>query len=424
MTMRVTVIGGGIVGTMCALHALRDGHDVTIVEPETPGGEHASSYGNSGWLSTHSVIPPAEPGVWKKVPKYLADPLGPVSVRWQYLPRALPWLVRYLASAATWERVAVTARALRALLADAPRLHAEIAQAAGVAPLIAQTGVLHIYRSRDDYVRDAMPWRLRREAGVRFRELDAAELDRREPALQRQYGFAIHVEEAGHCRDPGAYTQALFEHALAQGARRIEARATGLRIEAGGLRAVRTDAGEIASDAAVVAAGARSGALAEAAGDRVPLETERGYHVSISSAGTGPNTPVMAMDRKVIATSMNGGLRVGGQVEIAAYDATPNWRRAEVLRDHALAMFPALPRDLAPDRMRFWLGRRPSTPDGLPCIGRASACRDVVHAFGHGHVGLSAAARTGRVVAQLLSGSATEIPVEPFDARRFRRSLG
>src|SRR5512142_1480386 len=132
MTMRVTVIGGGIVGTMCALHALRDGHDVTIVEPETPGGEHASSYGNSGWLSTHSVIPPAEPGAWKKVPKYLADPLGPVSVRWQYLPRALPCLVRYLASAATWERVAVTARALRALLADAPRLHAEIAQAAGV----------------------------------------------------------------------------------------------------------------------------------------------------------------------------------------------------------------------------------------------------------------------------------------------------
>lgn len=417
--MRVTVIGGGIVGALCALQVLRDGHDVTIVEPETAGGEHASSYGNSGWLSTHSVIPPAEPGVWKKLPKYVMDPLGPVSVRWDYLPRALPWLVRYLASAATWERVAVTARALRTLLADSPRLHAEIAQAAGVSALIAQTGVLHAYRSRDDYARDAKAWQLRRDVGVRYRELDADEVHAREPALHG-YGFAVHVDEAGHCRDPGAYTRGVFAHALACGARHAQARATGWRIEGGRLRAVRTDAGEIASDAAVVAAGARSRPLAEAAGDRVPLETERGYHVSIASPEAGPNTPVMAMDRKVIATSMLGGLRIGGQVEIAAYDALPNWRRADVLREHALAMFPALPRDLAPSRVRVWLGRRPSTPDGLPCIGRASACNDIVYAFGHGHVGLSASARTGRVVAQLVSGDATEIPIAPFDARRFR----
>ena len=419
MTMRVTVIGAGIVGTMCALHALREGLDVTIVEPEEPGGEHASSYGNSGWLSTHSVIPPAEPGVWKKVPRYLADPLGPVSVRWRYLPRALPWLARYLASAATWDRVAVTARALRALLADSPRLHAAIAQLAGVAPLIVQSGVLHVYRSRDDYARDARAWALRRSVGVRYRELDADALHAREPALHG-YRFAIHVEEAGHCRDPGAYTRALFAYALAQGARHAKTRATGWRFDTGRLRAVRTDAGEIAADAAVVAAGARSKPLAKAAGDAVPLETERGYHATFASPGTGIDTPVMAMDRKVIATSMIGGLRIGGQVEIAAYDAAPNWRRAEVLRDHAHAMFPSLPRDLPAERVRFWLGRRPSTPDGLPCIGRARACPDVIYAFGHGHVGLSASARTGRVIAQLLSGTATEIPLEPFDARRFR----
>jgi D-amino-acid dehydrogenase len=420
MSRRVAVIGAGIVGTMCALHALRNGHDVTIVEPEAPGGEHAASYGNSGWLSTHSVIPPAEPGVWKKIPRYLADPLGPVSVRWTYLPHALPWLVRYLASAATWERVAVTARALRPLLADSPRLHADIARSAGVAPLIAETGLLHVYRSPVDFQRDAIPWRLRRDVGVRFREVHADELHAREPVLNGQYGFAIEVGEAGHCRDPGAYTQAVFAHALAHGARHAKVRAIGLRIEGGSLRGVRTEAGEIACDAAVVAAGARSAPLAAAAGDRVPLETERGYHVSIASAEAAPQTPIMVMDRKVIATSMNGGLRVGGQVEIAAHDATPNWRRAEVLLDHALALFPALPRDLPPERVRFWLGCRPSTPDGLPCIGRASATPDVVYAFGHGHVGLSASARTGRVVAQMLSRSTPEIPVAPFRARRFR----
>ena len=419
MTMRVTVIGGGIVGALCALHLLRDGHDVTIVEPETAGGEHASSYGNSGWLSTHSVIPPAEPGVWKKLPQYVMDPLGPVSVRWDYLPHALPWLVRYLASAATWERVAVTARVLRALLVDSPRLHAEIAQAAGMPALIAQTGVLHAYRSKDDFARDAKAWQLRRDVGVRYREIAADELHSREPALHG-YRFAVHVDEAGHCRDPGAYTRGIFAHVLARGAHHAKTRATGWRIEGERLRAVRTDAGEIASDAAVIAAGARSRPLAESAGDRVPLETERGYHVSVASPEAGPNTPVMAMDRKVIATSMLGGLRIGGQVEIAAHDALPNWRRADVLREHALAMFPALPRDLPPERIRVWLGRRPSTPDGLPCIGRASGSGDIVYAFGHGHVGLSASARTGRVVAQLLSRSEPEIPLAPFDARRFR----
>jgi D-amino-acid dehydrogenase len=131
---------------------------------------------------------------------------------------------------------------------------------------------------------------------------------------------------------------------------------------------------------------------------------------------------MMVMDRKVIATAMRGALRIGGQVEIAPNDAAPNWRRAEVVRDIAFDLFPALPRDVDPDRVRFWLGRRPSMPDGLPCIGYASATRDVIYAFGHGHVGLSGSARTGRVVAQLLSTATPEIPIAPFDARRFRSS--
>jgi D-amino-acid dehydrogenase len=169
----------------------------------------------------------------------------------------------------------------------------------------------------------------------------------------------------------------------------------------------------------VIAAGARSAALAAAAGDRVPLECERGYHVMIQAPEAAPSLPVMAADCKSVATTMDGGLRVGGQVEIAAFDDAPNWERAQVLRRHALSMFPALPRDLPAERVRFWLGRRPSTPDGLPCIGSASATPDVVHAFGHGHVGLAAAARTGRLVAALLGAREPEIPLAPFDPARF-----
>ena len=419
MTRQVVIIGAGAVGAMCAIHALRAGHGVTIVEPDAPGGDQAASFGNSGWLSAHSVIPPAEPGVWRKVPGYLADPLGPVSIRWSYLPRAAPWLLRYVASAATPERLLVTARALRTLLVDAPKLHAEVATQAGVPHLIVQGGVLHIYPSRERFERDALGWEVRRTVGVRYDTLEGDALHAREPQLTPAYAFAVRVPEAGHCRDPSAYVRALFDYARAQGARHVAARATGFRIEGTRLRAVRTTGGDIDGDAAVIAAGIRSRALAAAAGDRVPLETERGYHVQIVRPEAAPNTPMMVMDRKVVATHMNGGLRIGGQVEIASVDAAPDWRRADILRRHVLDLFPGLPRDLAPDRISRWMGRRPSTPDGLPCIGPASACRDVVHAYGHGHVGLAGSARTGRVIAQILSGVVPEIALAPFAPQRF-----
>jgi D-amino-acid dehydrogenase len=182
---------------------------------------------------------------------------------------------------------------------------------------------------------------------------------------------------------------------------------------------VRTDDAEIACDAAVIAAGASSKPLAAAAGDRVSLESERGYHAMIAQPEGGPRTPVMASDCKAIATMMEGGLRIAGQVEIASFDAAPNWRRAEIMREHALRMFPALPRDMPAGRVRYWMGRRPSTPDGMPCIGYARGSRDIIHAYGHGHIGLVASARTGRVVAQLLSDNTPEIPIEPFSPRRF-----
>ena len=415
----VVIIGAGLVGATCAVSALREGHRVTLLDPDTPGGEQASSFGNAGWLSSHSVIPPAEPGMWRKVPHFLLDPLGPLAIRWAYLPQALPWLIRYLAAGATHERIAVTAQALRALLIDAPKLHRELAERAGAAHLIEHRGVLHIYPSRADFDAQAPAWGVRRAVGVQWREIAEDELRDREPALHDRYRFGVLVAESGHCRDPAAYVARLVAHAGTLGAMHTRGKARGFRVEAGRLRAVLTDSGEIPCDAAVIAAGARSKPLAAAAGNRVSLESERGYHVMIAQPEGGPRTPMMASDAKCVATSMEGGLRVAGQVEIASFDAAPNWRRAEILRDHALAMFPALPRTLPADRFRYWLGRRPSTPDGLPCIGPASASRDIIHAYGHGHVGLAASARTGRLVAQLLSGRTPEIALEPFDPRRF-----
>lgn len=417
---RVAIIGAGIVGMASALELLRDGHEVTIIEPGEPGGEQAASYGNGTLLNPSSVIPMSSPGIWKKVPGYLRDPLGPLTIRWRYLPTLMPWLLRFVRAGATDAKVAGTARALQPLLADSPALHRALAEEAGVADLITRQGVLFVFPDRAAFAAEARAWAIRRENGTRWLELDADELRQREPALDRRYTFGLLVEENGQCRDPGSYVAALARHAQALGATLHRTRATGLRIEAGRLRAVVTADGEVACDKAVISAGAHSRALAAAAGDRVVLETERGYHAVISSPGVAPRYPVMPSDGKMACVMTPAGLRLAGQVELAGLEAAPNWRRAEVLLRFARKVYPGVPADLPAERVKLWMGHRPSIPDGLPVLGPASGCTDVIHAFGHGHVGLTAGPMTGKVVADLVAGRSPAFSLAPYAASRFR----
>lgn len=416
---RLAIIGGGIVGACTALAAQRAGYDVTLIEPEAPGGEQAASYGNGCWFSTSSTVPPAVPGLWKKVPKFLADPLGPLAIRWGYFPKVLPWLARYLLAGWTEEKVLRTGHALRALIAGAPGLHAALAEEAGVGHLVERRGQLYIFPDRAAFERDALPWRIRAATGVTWIEIGEDELRQREPDLDRRYRFAVLVEDGGHCTNPGAYVAALVAMAEAQGAIRVKARATGFRIEGGRLKSVTTDQGEVAADRAVISAGAYSKVLARAAGDDLPLETERGYHAVIADPEARPRMPLMPSDGKMSITMTETGLRAAGQVEIAGLEAAPNWKRAEILRDHLLRSFPGLPREIPAERIKVWMGHRPSMPDGLPCIGPSSASADILHCFGHGHVGLVAAPRSAELAVALLAGTPPPIPPGPYSPGRF-----
>ncbi len=421
-TKHVIVIGTGAVGAACAVELVRDGHRVTMLEPGPPGGEQAASYGNGTILNPGSVVPMSTPGVWRKVPGYLSDPLGPLTIRWAYLPRLLPWLTRFLRAGATLPRVEATARALRALLSDCPARHRALAEQAGVADLVQRRGLLYPYLDRAAYQADALAWRLRRDNGVAWTELDDGALRQQEPALDRRYTFAAFVPDAGNVTDPGAYVAALVAHAQAQGATLATGRATGFRLHGTRLKAVRTEAGEIECDAAVIAAGARSAALARSLGDPVSLETERGYHVVLDTPGVELRHPMLTSDTKVAVVSTRAGLRVAGTVELAGLDAAPNWARAAALRQVMRHTIPGIPgiETLPDDRFKTWMGHRPSTPDGLPVIGPGSASPDVIHGYGHGHVGLAGSAMTGRLVADLLSGHPPTIDPAPYSPQRFQ----
>jgi D-amino-acid dehydrogenase len=415
-TSPVVVIGAGIVGLCCATYLQRDGRKVVVVDPGGPG--EGASYGNAGGLNGSSIVPVAMPGVLAKVPHWLLDPEGPLSIRLRYLPQLLPWLYRFV-RAGRPELVRAQARALRTLLAPTVGMHRELAASVGAADLIQRSGLLVVYRSEASFAADTAAMRLRAENGVTIDELSQDELRQIEPTLSPVYTRARFISENGYCRNPLRLSRALAEALVANGGELRRARAEGFTFADEKVEAVLTNAGRIPAAGVVLAAGAHSKSLAAQLGEKVPLDTERGYHAMIKSPEVAPRLPIMDAEAKFVATPMEDGLRMAGTVEFAGLDAPPDWRRARVLLGHGQAMFPGLPRAVAQDRVALWMGFRPSMPDSLPVIGPTRRYANAFLAFGHGHVGLIGAPMTGRVIADVVAGRPPAIDLAPFSAARF-----
>ncbi len=413
---RIVVIGAGMVGIAAASWLKRDGHDIVVLDPAGPG--EGASYGNAGCLNGSSVVPMSMPGTIRNAPRWLVDPLGPLSVRWRYLPALAPWLIRF-ARAGTAENVARTAHALRALLAPSLACLAPLVKNAGAEHLVEKRGHLVVYRSEESFAKEQTHWDLRRANGIAWDTLGPDELRQFEPALSRDYVRGRFIAENGHTSDPHRLVRALADALLREGAEIRRARALGFELEGSRLKSVRTDQGAIAADAAILAAGAFSAPLAAALGDKVPLETERGYHLMIRDPESAPRTPTTDADGKFVATPMQDGLRFAGTVEFAGLDAPPDWRRAHVLLRHGRRMLPALAAAPDDDRISVWMGHRPSLPDSLPVLGASQRSPDVIHAFGHGHVGMAGAPMTGKVVGDLVAGRDPGIDMAPYRAARF-----
>ena len=415
-TKRVGVIGAGMVGVCAASWLQRDGHSVFLVEAGEPG--HGASFGNAGCLNGSSVTPVSMPGVIRNVPRWLLDPLGPLSLRWTYLPAIAPWLVRFVRSG-TPDKVRAQARALRPLVGPTLEALKPLVAAARAEDLVHRLGHLYVYRSAESLEKDRLAWQLRRENGVEIDQFDADELRQLEPALSRDYVRGVLVRENGHTSNPLGLVERLLGHFVRSGGELVRARANGFRLDGRRLAAIQTDSGDLPADAAVVCAGAYSKPLAAALGDRVPLETERGYHLMISDPERMPRIPTADADGKFVATPMDTGLRFAGTVELAGLAAPPDWRRARILLAQGRKMLPGLAASHPEERISMWMGHRPSLPDSLPVLGPSRASPDVFYAFGHGHVGMTAAPMTGKIVAELVDGRSPAIDISPFAAGRF-----
>jgi len=409
---KVTIIGAGIVGMATACTLRREGHDVTVVTAHPPG-EYCSS-GNAGMLNDGGCVPQATPGILWKVPGYLTDPLGPLVVRAPYWLKAMPWMLRFLANA-NLRQAEHASKALYSLIRGTTNVYQELVAYAGCPDLVRRSGYLVAYESEKSYGDDALAWRLRAERGVKTERLDAAGIRALVPPLAPRYVRGVHVLDQGYVRNPERLVKALAEKFRQDGGQILQRNVLDIEAGEGGVAALATDAGRFPVETLVVCAGVHSGELSARLGEPVPIEAERGYHVTYSDPGLEVPLPVHVSDAKVFVTPMEMGVRVAGQAEFSGIYAEPNYQRAEVLETHMKRMFPSV---RTTDSTR-WMGRRPSMPDSLPVIGPSAKQRNVLYAFGHGHLGLCAGAPTGRLIADLVGGRRPAIDLAPFRVDRF-----
>jgi len=406
------VIGAGIVG-ICAALALQDkGFTVSVIDRDGPA--EGTSAGNAGVISPWACVPQSLPGIWKNVPKWLLDPEGPLAVRWAYAPRLLPWLVKFFQAGAL-QRLPAIADAMLAVNRPSVDLYRQLLAGTGEESLVRGCLYLHVYRAVDGADTDGLPWRLRRERSVPFEIVRNGAIQELEPEISPAFKSALLVKQQGRTVNPGRLGQVLAAKAEARGARFLRARVTGIVPGPDGDYRIDTDQGRHVTKTVVLAAGAWSVRLLSALGVRVPLEAERGYHLVFTDPGLTLNHSILDADRKFVTSSMEMGVRSAGTAEFAGLDAAPDYRRARIFANHTKALLP----NLNTASSEEWMGIRPASPDSVPYIGPVPGHPRIFCGFGHGHLGLTGAPMTGRMLAALVTEERLNTDMTPYRLDRF-----
>jgi D-amino-acid dehydrogenase len=410
--VRNLVIGGGVVGVCTARQLQLRGEDVIILD-RVPMGD-GCSFGNAGVLCTWSVEGAAAPGFWKDLPRWIADPLGPVSLKLSHLPALAPWLIKFFFATHPKRREEI-AQALFTLHNPTVELYRQLLAGTGHESLVVDAEYLFVTRKHAKLNINAPTYRQRVALGASVKAYGPEELREIEPALSHEYVAGIAVQGQGRVTNPGRLVKVIGESVIRDGGEFIQTEARRVTPRSGGGATIETPEGIIEAERLVVAAGAWSHELAAVFGIKVPLQGERGYHMHFANPGVTVNNSVSDVDRKYVASSMEGGVRCAGTSEFNALDAEPDWRRAELMKELGKLLLP----DLNVDEGEPWMGRRPALPDTVPVVSKAPSHEGVFFAFGHGHYGLTAAPMTGRLLAGMMTGERMNVDMSPYSIGRY-----
>lgn len=411
-TPDVTVIGAGIIGISCAVQLQAKGLKVAVIDKLPPAD--ATSHGNAGIFAECGCIPVATPGFLWTVPQLLMDPHGPLSLPLSYLPKLTGWGTSFALNT-RMQRFQHISQSLAALLKDATRLHLEQASMTGADTYAKAAPYYYLYKDRAAFEADKLAWDTRSKFGNTYDLLEGDEVHNREEAVSAEFNFAVSLHNHGFSPNPGMLVKTMAKHFVEQGGELITGEVRELRRENGQVNSIVTDRGIYPVNRLVIAGGAWSAKLVEQLGHKVPLESERGYHVQIQNPGIELHAPIMFSAGKLVATPMEGGIRFAGLVEFGGLKADPNYDFCNRLLHHAKTLFPEID---TRDHVK-WMGHRPSITDSLPVIGECPNYGNVLYAFGHQHMGLVLGPRTGRIITQLVTQGDSEIDLTPYRIDRF-----
>ncbi|MES2435923.1 MAG: FAD-dependent oxidoreductase [Pseudomonadota bacterium] len=410
--MVTVVIGAGIIGTAIAHDLQKRGRAVVLVDRDVPG--RGASFGNMASIAVTEFMPASRPSIWRQIPGWMLDPEGPVRVRPGYMPRLVPWFLRFIAASRPSklrELEAQGAALCGRALADTQALLAET----GLADQISEAGCLSLYSDAAEFRADRAHIEILERFGFAHEVLDGRAARALEPALSDKIGMAVRFPDNRSMKDPYRLVLALADRFRALGGR-IEAgdvvgftrsdRITGVTL---------ADGRSISADAVVICAGAFSARLSKLLGEPIPLETERGYHTQIMAPGIEMQHSIIWPARAFMVTPTAGGIRVGGTVEMAGLEAAPDYARAKVTVRRAQTALPGL----RCEEFTEWMGHRPALPDTVPILSASAKTPGVFYAVGHGHLGLTYAATTANLMGDLITGATPALDLHPYRVNRF-----
>jgi D-amino-acid dehydrogenase len=409
------VIGAGVIGVSTAAFLQRAGFQVTLID-RLPPGEGCSS-GNAGGIAFGEILPTLHPRVFKKLPGWLLDPLGPLTIRWGHLPKALPWFLAATRNA-TGARVAAITDVRSQLGLRAVADFETLLKGAGTHDLMVYREALRVFDSESQFNSEAPERTVKARHGYPVEIYSGYEVRDMEPALAK--GITHGASHGGwyFVKNPQRVVTSIAAKIAQDGGTLLRDEVVGFDIVEGRVTKIVLRSGEtLGVDRLVICGGAYSHLLAKQLGDRVLLEAERGYHIMLPNSGVSISRTITYARTPGAATPMETGLRLAGTDEFAGLDAAPNYGRADKLW-HLFKMI--LPDLNPPDKTATrWMGRRPGTPDSLPVIGPSKHVRNVWYGFGHGHMGLTWGPTTGRLISEMMTDVRSNIDLAPFRVDRF-----
>ena len=409
--LKVGIIGAGIQGVCNALFLQKKGFQVTLFDREEPGSQ-AASYGNAGHFSPYASVPVNRPDILADVPSMLLSSTGPLALKWNYVPKMIPWFLKFLKNCST-KNMMHTAKYMHQILDLALPAYDELFEEIDLSGLVENKGIMYIWNDQNLKSRE-LEINIRNEIGAEQQLLSKSEIHDLEPNIKNIYHAGVFYKKARHARNPGKIWLKLFENFVKKEGKFIKLNIQDLDFDEN-KPVLRSETQRFIFDKLVISCGAFSKKLTDKLHENIPLDTERGYHIHFKGCDHLISRPVVFQNRGFGMTPMEQGLRVVGTVEFGGLNNPISKPRIKNLIDNAKYLLDGLP-DHHEDE---WLGFRPTLPDYLPVIGPSKNYKNVFYSFGHHHLGWTLGAISGKIISKMISEENTNLDLKPYSSLRF-----